>query len=212
MSIRNCKECGNPISSKAKVCPHCGIKIKKTPIGCLIVLLFLLWLFISFLTHKHSTPQQSISAIPANTAEQKQKTESVASNYRDINVPSLYGKTPDELNSVFGKLTAASGESVKLENFSGWKKVFLSFNQKSRLASIGFIPENPLSENQARHIAENSLKLKLPKTYEAKPLAGVFYRDMPGKIRTINMKYQDWKAETKAVGEISVHYNIEWEE
>jgi len=28
MALTNCKECGREVSSKAKTCPHCGVKVK----------------------------------------------------------------------------------------------------------------------------------------------------------------------------------------
>jgi hypothetical protein len=30
MSIMTCKECGNIVSSKAELCPHCGFRMRKS--------------------------------------------------------------------------------------------------------------------------------------------------------------------------------------
>ena len=29
MALKNCKECGQEVSSEAKVCPHCGKRLRK---------------------------------------------------------------------------------------------------------------------------------------------------------------------------------------
>lgn len=43
MSLKNCKECGNSVSSNAEKCPHCGNPIRKKSscfsTGCLIVII-----------------------------------------------------------------------------------------------------------------------------------------------------------------------------
>lgn len=39
MALIKCKECGAEISSTAKVCPHCGAKIKKPKGGCILYLI-----------------------------------------------------------------------------------------------------------------------------------------------------------------------------
>jgi len=47
MALAECKECGGQISSKAKVCPHCG---KKKSNGCGTLFLFLIGLGVVFFT------------------------------------------------------------------------------------------------------------------------------------------------------------------
>lgn len=36
MSLIKCKECGNPVSSKAEQCPKCGFVISKKGAGCIV--------------------------------------------------------------------------------------------------------------------------------------------------------------------------------
>lgn len=40
MALIKCKECGKEISNKAKTCPHCGAKVKKSAsMGCLVMII-----------------------------------------------------------------------------------------------------------------------------------------------------------------------------
>ena len=39
MALIKCSECKKEISNKADLCPHCGRKLRKTPWGCLTILL-----------------------------------------------------------------------------------------------------------------------------------------------------------------------------
>jgi uncharacterized protein YgiM (DUF1202 family) len=45
MSLRKCKECGNLVSAKAKICPNCGNPIKPKSsclaVGCLVIIIFI---------------------------------------------------------------------------------------------------------------------------------------------------------------------------
>jgi len=34
MALTRCKECGREVSTKAEVCPHCGVVVKKKTSGC----------------------------------------------------------------------------------------------------------------------------------------------------------------------------------
>lgn len=72
MALKNCKECGNEVSTEAASCPSCGAILKKK-IGCLgcigyvILILVSLWLIGDFMDYmngetKKSTPGSSSSA------------------------------------------------------------------------------------------------------------------------------------------------------
>ena len=39
MSLKKCSECENTISTKAKTCPHCGAKNKKSRRGILVLII-----------------------------------------------------------------------------------------------------------------------------------------------------------------------------
>ncbi|GJL73279.1 MAG: hypothetical protein NMNS01_24780 [Nitrosomonas sp.] len=51
MSLIKCKECKNVVSNTAKVCPKCGAKVARTPIGCgsAIGIIFLLLIIMASL-------------------------------------------------------------------------------------------------------------------------------------------------------------------
>lgn len=39
--MKECKVCGKPIVNQARLCPHCGSRVKKTPVGLIVVLCLL---------------------------------------------------------------------------------------------------------------------------------------------------------------------------
>ena len=80
MSLKNCKECGNSVSSKAEKCPHCGNPIKQKSscfsTGCLIVIiLFALAYFIGTIL-----PNDQASSYTKNYTN----TNSYSSNHKKI--------------------------------------------------------------------------------------------------------------------------------
>ena len=60
MTMISCKECGKPISSNAKSCPHCGIK-NKPLIGCgtLSVIGFLVFFIFTLMNSKSTNTDNS---------------------------------------------------------------------------------------------------------------------------------------------------------
>lgn len=66
MAMRKCRECGQEVSSRAKVCPHCGVKkpgrrhIRATTVLAVVVGFFIVWAM---------TMSQEASP-PASTANQ----------------------------------------------------------------------------------------------------------------------------------------------
>lgn len=58
MAIIKCKECGQGISNKADVCPHCGVKLKREPIGCgsaIALIVFIFWIASLMRTEENTT-------------------------------------------------------------------------------------------------------------------------------------------------------------
>lgn len=82
MALKNCKECGKEVSTKADKCPHCGAKVKSR-IGCLglIGIFILIGIIGSFLgksnktNTKSSTSSTSKVSTPAETKSPEQIRE-----------------------------------------------------------------------------------------------------------------------------------------
>jgi|GEM_PF-3440647 len=79
MALRKCKECGNPVSSKANKCPHCGRPVKKG--GCLrvLALIILAIMILSIYLSDDKDTKKSPSYQPNNgssTSSQDKNTES----------------------------------------------------------------------------------------------------------------------------------------
>lgn len=129
-----------------------------------------------------------------------------------LDVLSLYGKRPSELTKLFPGATNAEAEkSWKVDDWRGWKTVSLSFNAKRKLTSISFIPSKPLSEQEAKGILLKDFRLPLPQENQVNAPALIAYRNMKGKIKTVNLSYVDWKTD-KRIGEIGIFFQLGWEE
>ena len=70
MALIKCTECGKEISSKAKICPHCGAKNKKrtSPSAWIILILALIFAFIYF--SNTGTDNRKSSSILQNDQQQ----------------------------------------------------------------------------------------------------------------------------------------------
>ena len=73
MALKKCKECGKEVSTKADKCPHCGVPLKRKPIGCLGVIfaIALVIVLISIISH-YSTEREKENA---RLREQKRTAE-----------------------------------------------------------------------------------------------------------------------------------------
>jgi hypothetical protein len=49
MSLINCKECNQEVSSKAESCPKCGARIARPPMGCGAKLVLLFFIFVAII-------------------------------------------------------------------------------------------------------------------------------------------------------------------
>jgi hypothetical protein len=129
-----------------------------------------------------------------------------------LDVLGLYGKRPSELTKIFpGATNAEAKELWKAEDWRGWKIVYLGFNAKKKLTSISFVPLKPLSEQEATSILLKDFRLTLPKENEVNAPALLSYRNMKGKISTVNLSYVDLKTD-KRIGEIGIFFQIGWDE
>src|SRR5690242_18527172 len=109
MAIKACRECGGQVSTKAEICPHCGVRSptgnpfgpseKKRRFGCL-------WLFIIVI---------GASAIIGALTEHKMTPEELAQKQKRDAEFSVDFK---ELSTA-GALAVATGDANRLE-ISGW--------------------------------------------------------------------------------------------
>jgi hypothetical protein len=171
---------------------------------------------------------EELSRRPRKPAESKRKTEPATPpaepepepvakpsppSKPELDVPGLYGKRQSELIEVFPGLPPTdAGSSAKIEDWNGWKAVYVSFNGAGRLASISFTPESPLPESEAKRMVQEQFKVSLPRSYEKRAPALVAYRDMRGTIKTVNFSFVDWRTRDHRISEIGIFFNIGWNE
>ena len=73
MPLKNCKECGKEISTKADKCPHCGVPLKRKPVGCLgVIFAIALVIVLVGIISNYSTQREKESA---RSREQKRAAE-----------------------------------------------------------------------------------------------------------------------------------------
>ena len=134
-----------------------------------------------------------------------------ASYGEHLDIVKLYGQQPPELAKVFpGATNAEAGQQWKIANWRGWKTVYLSLNLKKRLVSISFVPITPLSVQRAQEMLSQEFGLTLPRENEVNAPALIAYRNLKGKISTINLSYVNWRTD-KRIGEIGVFFRLAWE-
>lgn len=84
MALKKCKECGNEISSDAKVCPHCGKKqppTKRAKLGCLILLMVILIPLLVVIFQSQKAPKK-----PTRTTTAPKPKIDLTKLKQDINV------------------------------------------------------------------------------------------------------------------------------
>ncbi|MCD6433298.1 MAG: hypothetical protein J7L21_04580 [Sulfurimonas sp.] len=147
MGMVKCRECGNLKSSKAEVCPHCGIKpLRKKPIKktstftwFILIILILIWYSISSMNDaKESAKTTSIK--PGLTLVQKQSKEKVLlAELKKIAAAEIYTNMNkyDELLKMFPtnkkyiakksyyskKVTSLESKIGKKPRVSSWDRV-----------------------------------------------------------------------------------------
>ena len=75
MALKNCKECGNKVSTEAVSCPSCGAVLKKRRgclwyIGYVILILVSLWLIGDFMDYMNGETKKSTSGSSSSTPSQ----------------------------------------------------------------------------------------------------------------------------------------------
>lgn len=81
MTIKNCKECGKEVSSKAEKCPHCGAPAaRKTSKGVWILLLLVVIFLASYFNRSTTPPTQKPP--PTATPERQDATRQLTLKYQ----------------------------------------------------------------------------------------------------------------------------------
>ncbi len=88
MALKNCRECGKEVSSKASTCPHCGYKLKKK-LGCFswIAIIFIIVVIITIIevmtrstsSDRDYTSERTAYNLSKDYAKQNLKSPSTAS-------------------------------------------------------------------------------------------------------------------------------------
>ncbi len=73
MALVKCKECETEISSKAKNCPKCGYKPKRTALFTKVILVLSIFLFYGMLTAPKTSNQPSAEYVRIDKSEKVQK-------------------------------------------------------------------------------------------------------------------------------------------
>ncbi|MHB9070760.1 MAG: hypothetical protein ACYC54_10390 [Sedimentisphaerales bacterium] len=79
MALKTCKECGNPVSTKAKLCPSCGAPVKRgNRFGCLGVIIAVIFVFAilsNIFNRTNTTSSSSTQTENLNKPPQQPKTD-----------------------------------------------------------------------------------------------------------------------------------------
>lgn len=125
MSLKKCKECGNPISTKAKNCPNCGNPVQKKTscmsIGCLVIVsIIIISVIVSSLA---KTVENSVSWGQTKYA------------HSAVNIRSDRSKTSIIVN------TLASNEAIKVDFLKdNWYAVFhLKEKERKEENALGYV-------------------------------------------------------------------------
>lgn len=106
MALKQCKECGNEVSTKADNCPHCGARVKaKKRIGCLGVIgvIFLIGIIGSFIGSLGNKATKTSSSAPKVSAPVKAKTPEEIRQERIRKGFSLWDGSHRELEKIIKK-------------------------------------------------------------------------------------------------------------
>jgi hypothetical protein len=121
------------------------------------------------------------------------------------NIPDLLGKQAAELRLVFGDFDEPAPDgTVKVNRWGGWQSVFLGFSENKQLEYLSLEPKEPLSESEAKAIVQKLYEVALPPQYATRAPALLAYRNMPGKVATVNFPFINWRNKDYRIGRILV--------
>ena len=133
--MKQCKECGSDVSTKADACPKCGARLKGRPIGCggAIIILFVIGVITTMCTQINNSRTSSPSSV--YTVDNNQTTttkvsisipeEQIAFTQAIQSIKPEYAAAPNELkkSAIRTKrgnlIKSALNESLKVTNWVG---------------------------------------------------------------------------------------------
>ena len=143
MALKKCKECGEPVSTKAKQCPKCGASApKKTSIFTWVVLMF--FLYVSYIIFQSpSTPSGSKSGSSIADSKSNAQDRTTAKKKAPLVKPSWSTSTSND--KMTGKVSAYASSprasaskdmSFPYSNVQSWMGV--GCNSESEWVYFGF--------------------------------------------------------------------------
>lgn len=129
MSLTKCKECGNPISTKASNCPNCGSPVKKKSscmtVGCLVI--FLIIIISSIIANMNNSPKSDVVS--------KISWGEIKYAHGTVNIRSKRSKTSKIVNKL------KRNQAIKVDFLKeNWYAAFnVNENDRNEEKSMGYI-------------------------------------------------------------------------
>ena len=115
--MKKCKYCMSEIDDKAKICPHCGKRQKrsviKTILSC-IFLLFVVLVIIAIVTGGGDKDEAGIMTMDKVNAIQNGMRKSLRSSVATVSFQTLPVTASIKLSSILGMVTAALAQTLML--------------------------------------------------------------------------------------------------
>lgn len=142
MALKNCRECGKEVSTKADKCPHCGAPVKKeVSLFTAVILIFIaIWLFVGIMEEPKVTKAKKTYSTKNNPRNIPKAKEPRLKRYVHANVNVRKGSGTG--HEIVYKLKR--GDVVDIGKVSkGWAEIYVN-NVKKGFASSKLLKNNPI--------------------------------------------------------------------
>ena len=136
MALKTCKECKNPVSTKAKLCPNCGAPLKRgNRLGCFGVIIAIIVIFAALSNLMNSRTSTSNSGTQTNAGNTKKVEQQSIPKFIDTRQP---------LQSAVKKIpiTNADGNIVTYENAIEQTNIRVGPGMNYAIDETGTLDEN----------------------------------------------------------------------
>jgi len=168
MSLKTCRECGNSVSSSAKICLHCGIESpgQKKSMGCLGVIATSL-LILYMIGYFGSDERNTIDTAPLTgkgkeTQVITRPSHSLAYSRIRVNVRSAPGTTHEIVSSLDPGQEVYLGSSEQ----SGWASLF---DSRRSLDTLGYVSRDLMISGSAPRLLLMSREWQSPRDAYGSP-------------------------------------------